>query len=72
MYFESSFECTIESKHVGDEIGTWSSEHDPLSIAVARTVPVKRVVVEGKATVVQVGTTGSSVTTHFAQWVTVG
>jgi hypothetical protein len=71
MYFESSFECTIESKQLGDKVATLSPERGPLSITVARAVSRKRVVVEGKAAAAQAGTIGS-VVTHFAHWVTVG
>jgi hypothetical protein len=72
MYFESSFESTIESKHVRGRMATSLREDDRLSISVARAVPLRRVVVQGNATAVQAGTTGSSVTTHFSQWVTAG
>jgi hypothetical protein len=72
MYFRSSFEHTIESKHFRDAVATLSPGRESLTITFAPSVPAMPVVAKARATAVQVGTTGSSVIAHFAQCVTVG
>jgi hypothetical protein len=71
MHFHSSFECTIEGKHVGGKVVTWSVERKTLSITVAPVASTRRVVT-GNATAVQASTIGSSVIAHFGQCVTAG